>query len=88
MCVLMSSRCQHEVSQTGWLKITDGYSHSSGGWKSEIKVSAGPSSEGFREGILLVDLRKSTWLGQWRVMVEPFPIEKPLIVVAFLGRLL
>lgn len=84
----MSSRCQHEVSQTGWLKLTDGYSHSSGGWKSEIKVSAGPSSEGFREGILLVDLRKSTWLGQWRVMVEPFPIEKPLIVVAFLGRLL
>ena len=40
----LSSGCCNKIPQTEWLKQQTCISHSSGGWKSEIRVSAGVGS--------------------------------------------
>lgn len=47
---LVSTGCYNKVTQTGWLKNITFVSHSSGSWKSEIRV---PAKLLFDEGLPL-----------------------------------
>lgn len=42
--VLVSCGSCNKLSQTGWLKTTDLFSHGSGGQRSKVKVLEGPHS--------------------------------------------
>lgn len=43
--VLVSQGSCNKAPQAGWLRATEMYCLSSGGWKSEISMSAGPCSQ-------------------------------------------
>ena len=60
----------NRLPQTWWLKTTRIYCHSSGGWKSKVKVSAGPCSVWRLQGKILPCFFPSSW---WLLAVLGVP---------------